>query len=553
MAAKEDYSLSGWLQRVRQTGEFSDVIVEVDGQEFNLHMLPLLNASSYFRTLPSSSNGFHSDSPRRVILQDLVGGAKGFSVAADFCYLIKPNYTLQNVAQIRAVAEYLGMAELLDSTKKFLYLNIFSHWRASVAFLLQYKPLGSPVDEYVASRCLKVISAACVKAFFDTKYLSAPIPLNNGGSPNTWQSSPCQMLTDILVRTCSLQDEYVAHVIEELVSAEVNLNLKCRQGRNVKGWLESTISVECRSQRARCWAVICLTRMLEKSVTSDRPWLELSSQYWCSLLQHVGSCLKMADSEMKERLDPINEFLEERIGGSLHELDEYLLNYTFEPQVLLSLVTHFRKVEGLSEKEMEEVAIEVDSCLWNFVDNAQCVPASDFIYLIESFPAKARNSHDMLYAAIEKLLAKGEFSSEEKQDLWRLVDVRKLSQPYNDKALNNSVLLCQPQVLEYVLQQHSQELEAIGSEDRQNLRSIMQKVVKASLKLLEENSRRSMEITELQKQYSELLGSKGSSLRYSCESSPDACKSEINLEHDEVEELPSEVPARGSTCSSGEL
>lgn len=584
------------------------MIVEVEGQDFKLHMLPLLNASLYFRTLPSTSKGFQSDSPQRVVLHEMVGGAKAFSVAADFCYLIKPSYTVQNIVQIRAVAEYLGMMELLESTKDFLYMNIFSHWRASIAFLQQYRRLGSPpVDEYVESRCLKVISAACVKAFFDTKYLCAPIPLNKVGSPNTWQSSPSQMLTDILVRTCSLQDEFVEDIVEELVTAEVNLNLKCRQGRNVKGWLENLISTECRSNRAKCWVVICLTRMLEKSVTSDRPWLELSSQYWCAMLQHACSVMKEAQLEMLERLLPVNAFLEHRIGSSLHELDEYLLSYRLEPRVMLSLVRYFRdQMEEVGDREVEEVSLEVDSCLWNFVDDPRVSPR-DLTYLIQSFPPTSRNSHDLLYAAIEKLLEQPSkcagFSEEEKHNLWGLVEVSKLSPPFNDKALNNPQMLCQPQVLEYVLQQHSLELERVGMHVHdnyhhhqdgasstapapapgaaQNLRSIVQKVVKASLKLLEENSRRSMEIMALQKQYTELLGSsrKVSSLHIAA-SGPESAllrlphadqyvqmlksrgaHSQHIIHHtiaqlhqqDELEELQSEVPARGSACSSVEF
>jgi hypothetical protein len=55
--AKKEAGFSTWLQRVRRTGEFSDVKVCVNGEVFHLHMLPLLNASAYFRNLPSSSNG----------------------------------------------------------------------------------------------------------------------------------------------------------------------------------------------------------------------------------------------------------------------------------------------------------------------------------------------------------------------------------------------------------------------------------------------------------------------------------------------------------------
>eukprot|EP00249_Psilotum_nudum_P008658 c21428_g1_i1 orf=636-2168(+) len=498
MATKESRSFSGWLQRMRRTGEFSDVTVLVEGKEFNLHILPLLNASAYFRSLFNCSEDYPTDFLRRIDLNCLIGGAQAFSVAADFCYLIKPNYTLQNIAKIRAIAEFLGMTELIDSTETFLHKNVFDRWRSSVAFLQQYQRLQSPVDEYIESRCLKTITVACTKAFSDTKTLSAPIPLSSSGSSNSWQTSPCQVLTDILVRTASLPDHFILEVIDELVADEVNLNLKCRQGRKVKGWLDHTIMVECKSNQSKCWVVICLTRMLERSVTPVRPWLELSSQYWCTLLEHVGCLMKVADSEILEKLEPINAFLEQRIGGSLHELDDYLQTYRFEPHTVMSLVSYFKDVYGLSDQEWEEVATEVDSCLWKIVDAAR-IPVSAFLSLIEAFPATSRKSHDLLFTAIQKLTAKWSYSSDEKLKLWRLVSLANLSPVYRDEALNNAYFICQPHNLEHILEQHSDELKTIGGDDRQNLRHIMHKVIRASLKLLEENSHRSQEIMELQK------------------------------------------------------
>lgn len=72
--AKKD-GLNGWLQRVRKTGEFSDVVVRVNGEEFHLHMLPLQNASAYFRNLPSTSNGTGTQAhePKLVTIPDLPG------------------------------------------------------------------------------------------------------------------------------------------------------------------------------------------------------------------------------------------------------------------------------------------------------------------------------------------------------------------------------------------------------------------------------------------------------------------------------------------------
>lgn len=207
----------------------------------------------------------------------------------DYCYLVKPSYTLQNVALIRAAAEYLGMADVLESTKKFLYANVFTHWRASVGYLHLYTPLGAPVDEYIETRCLKVLVAALARAFGETKYLSAPMPLaqKRPGQPPPSSPSPCETLSEILVTVASLPDAYAGESLEALVEADVNLNVKCRQGRNVRTWLRSVVEDDCPSDRARCWIVLCLARMAARGAPDSHPRLELASQYWCSLLEHV--------------------------------------------------------------------------------------------------------------------------------------------------------------------------------------------------------------------------------------------------------------------------
>ena len=272
------------------------------------------------------------------------------------------------------------------------------------------------------------------------------------------------------------------------------------------------------------------------------------------------------DTVMVESLQEVVSFLEERIGGSLHELDDYLLSYSFEPHVLLSLVKHFKGVmREVGEKEVDEVASEVDACLLSFVEKAPLCP-KDFISFIEAFPPTCRGCHDMLYTGVEKLFdAKGElFTCEEKQRLWSLVDVTKLSGPYRERALGNTSFLVQSHVLEYVLKQHSEELRANGdghgddcAEDKQRLGHIMQKVIKASLKLLEENSRRSREIFELQKQYASLM--RGGKLGLNSVGDDDDANSPnmvfINNSNkalmmsngcvlpDEVEEAPSDTPS----------
>jgi hypothetical protein len=222
----------------------------------------------------------------------------------DYCYLIRPTYTVQNIARIRAAAEYLGMADVMGSTKRFLYTNVFAHWRASVAYLQhEHERLNAPVDEYIETRCLKVIVAALARAFGETKYLSAPMQ-----TPKHVQSAsaPCEALAETLARVASLPDLYAGEALDALVEADVNLSLMCRQGRNVRAWLASVVHGECVSSdhRARCWVVLCLARMVARGAPECGPWLELSSQYWCSLLEHLERLVNVpiADDDV-DRLD----------------------------------------------------------------------------------------------------------------------------------------------------------------------------------------------------------------------------------------------------------
>jgi hypothetical protein len=225
---------------------------------------------------------------------------------------------------------------------------------------------------------------------------------------------------------------------------------------------------------------------------------------------------------MQIRLVDIKRILERRIGAGLDELDEDLHSYELEPDTLLALVGYYVEQGPLDEtsESVAEIAGEVDKFLWTYAETGS-IDSDMFISLCTALP---RQSHDSIFGAIEKLLTTrpdAATSPADKQRLWRLVDPGLLSPAVHERALNNPGFLSQPHVLEMVLQQHSEELAKVPDavDSAPSMRPIMQKVINASLKLLEENSRRSREIAELQHQYSalQLLGGK---MMRSCEESP---------------------------------
>jgi len=234
---------------------------------------------------------------------------EGFAIAADMCYLLKPTFTVHSVAQVHAAAEFLTVDEITEATKRFMHAHIFSHWRHCTSFLQHYERTGAPVDEYIEFRCHKVIATACVKAFTEIKHVSPPSayisgPLTPAAPLKAPPSSACQSLTELLVAVCSLPDRHAAEIINTLVDSDVNLSLKCRQGRNVRCWLESVMEDECGNDRARCWVILCLSRMLLKNAPAKRPWMELSSQYWCCLLEHADLLLPLLDDPSLKVLLP---------------------------------------------------------------------------------------------------------------------------------------------------------------------------------------------------------------------------------------------------------
>ncbi|KAL9668643.1 hypothetical protein QQ045_006181 [Rhodiola kirilowii] len=86
----------------------SDVTVHAAGVPFSLHKFPLLSKSGYIRHVVLELK----DTEKTVIiLPDVPGGAKGFELAARFCYGIHFDLTPENTATVRCVAEYLDMSE----------------------------------------------------------------------------------------------------------------------------------------------------------------------------------------------------------------------------------------------------------------------------------------------------------------------------------------------------------------------------------------------------------------------------------------------------------
>ncbi|XP_062501543.1 uncharacterized protein LOC134178675 [Corticium candelabrum] len=93
---------------LRLSGEFSDLTVQIGGQQLHLHRFPLVACSDYFRGLERSGM---SDTAL-VTLDHLPGGYDTMNLIADFCYglPIEDKLTTKNIGHVTCAAFYLQMS-----------------------------------------------------------------------------------------------------------------------------------------------------------------------------------------------------------------------------------------------------------------------------------------------------------------------------------------------------------------------------------------------------------------------------------------------------------
>ena len=93
---------------LRSSGEFSDLTVQIGGQQLHLHRFPLVACSNYFRGLQRSGMG----DTALVTLDHLPGGYDTMNLIADFCYgvPIGDKLTTKNIGHVTCAAFYLQMS-----------------------------------------------------------------------------------------------------------------------------------------------------------------------------------------------------------------------------------------------------------------------------------------------------------------------------------------------------------------------------------------------------------------------------------------------------------
>ncbi|KAI3715860.1 hypothetical protein L6452_22848 [Arctium lappa] len=471
----------------------SDLLVQIGEFSFHLHKSPLLSKCGKMNRIMQESKESNS---RKVILDDLPGGAESFELAAKFCYGIAIDLTSAVISGLRCAAEYLEMTEdfeegnLIFKTEAFLNYVVMSSWKDSILVLKSCDRLSPWAENLqIVRRCSESVA---LKACGDRngvrwKYTGKQDPSPNRSRvrvlPDWWCEDVSILNIDHFVRVITAIK--VKGMRHELVgSAIMHYATKWLPGMIKEG---STGSVEEGASTSngattaggnwncRLHMIIAVNRgdhssspqgkherMIIESLISIIPLQNDSVS--CSFLLRL---LRLAN--MVDVAPALITELEKRVGMQLEQAtlaDLLIPSYNrsetmYDVDLFQRVLEHFMiqekmeisspgrqpridKTEGIrggnDSNAKVKVARLVDSYLTE-VSKDKNLSLTKFQVLAEALPESARSCDDGIYRAIDSYLkAHPMLQEHDRRRLCRVMDIQKLSMDACTHAAQNERL-----------------------------------------------------------------------------------------------------------------
>ncbi|KAK7330977.1 hypothetical protein VNO77_25184 [Canavalia gladiata] len=445
----------------------SDVTVQVGEASFSLHKFPLISKSGNIRKLVSES----SDADVSFIeLYDVPGGAEAFELATKFCYGINFEISIENIAMLRCVAEYLEMTEdysvgnLVGRSDSYLNEVALNTIGGAVSILDVSQHL-LPIAEKakLISRCIDAIAFIASK---DTQLCSSTttgisidaMPCHQRPMLDWWAEDITLLRIDIFQRLliAMMARGFKHHAIAPIIMLYAQKSLR---GLEIFGKGRTKIKAEEEHEKRVVLETLVSLLPREKNATS------------VSFLSMLLRAAIYLDTTVACRLD-----LEKRMAMQLGQavLDDLLIpSYSLTGNTLFDVDTVHRIIMNFLQSEMgNHIAYNADDddeyfspsqrdiyrvgkLMENYlaeIATDRNLPVSKFISLAELIPEQSRPTEDGMYRAIDIYLKAHPILSEtERKKVCSVMECQKLSREACAHAAQNDRLPIQTvvQVLYY--------------------------------------------------------------------------------------------------------
>lgn len=423
------------FSKFRQSGDLSDLTVNVNEQIFKLHKFPLYAKSEYFCKLA------HSADVKKVELVGFPGGPDIFSTVADFCYNMKVELTKNNIVQVRCAAEFLqmkGEGNLIDMADKFFNDTItstkMSRSTSCIASLLLF---ASTVGELAnVSGIVDVCCEALIECWLKppTKF-SSPTNISKQSldrredrTINALLSLPLDWYLKLVI---SARDRGVqSSLLAELSTSYISVLIDRDESEENSSQSTESGEITSKSPRPKSPKKTDIAKVLDNIITvlpEESLFSDVITIEWLTKVIRVATsynckCRKLLVKAAGELLCKI----------SAEEL------CTISPSLLRDIV---QESCTSGNGQIEKACRIVDTYMSEMVRKG-VLTADTFKLLATVVPKDARSNHDQMYNILEYVLTaeREHLSTEQRQDLIGTVNFTLLNEETLQGALAASVV-----------------------------------------------------------------------------------------------------------------
>ncbi|XP_072962442.1 BTB/POZ domain-containing protein At5g47800-like isoform X1 [Typha angustifolia] len=428
----------------------TDLIVHVNNTKYLLHKFPLLLKCGLLQRLCSDTDD-EAGQPIPVALHDIPGGEEAFELCTKFCYGITISLSAHNFVPAILAARFLRMTEsaakgnLVMKLESFFDSCILQGWKDSIAALQSAWKLSGWSENRIVQPCLDSIVEKILihpsKVTWSYTYTRPGYNKKQHQSvPKDWWTEDISELDLDIFRSIISTIRATKALPPQLIGEALHV-YACKHlpdPRNSKWPAQSSM--------ARAEETLAKHRRVLESIVSMIP--SEPSSVSCGFLLRLLKVANIIDASPSTRAELIR-----RAGRQLDEANvtDLLVPLPSNPKsydvsaveaVMDTFLAQFRRSVAPENSEkmirsMSKVVKIFDSYLQVIAHDAD-LPVSKFIDLAESLPELARQEHDGLYQAIDTYLKEHrELSKEERKQLCRMIDCRKLSPQVRAQAIAN--------------------------------------------------------------------------------------------------------------------
>ncbi|CAL0311575.1 unnamed protein product [Lupinus luteus] len=462
----------------------SDINVQLGEATFSLHKFPLVSKCGYIRKVVSEC----SDAGVSFIeLSDVPGGAEAFELAAKFCYGIKFEIKVENIAMLRCVAEYLEMTEnysvgnLVGRADSYLNEVALKTMAGAVSILHMSENFLTMAERTkVVSRCIDAIayiawkeSQFCASARSDcgSEEVMSSVASHQRSLFEWWAQDLTVLRIDIFQRVL------IAMLARGIKHYAIGPILMLYAQKSLRGLV--------RDMFGKGRKKIELQQEHEKRVVLETLVSLLPREKNAMSLNFLSMLLRASiyvETTVACRLD-----LEKRMAMQLGQavLDDLLIpSYSFTEDTLFDVDTVLRIVTNYLDSEMgnhqdysadgeyfsppQSGMDQVGHLLENYlaeIATDRNLPVPKFVRVAELIPEQSRPTDDGMYRAIDIYLkAHPALSDMERKKVCSVMECQKLSQEACAHAAQNDRLPVQivVQVLYHEQQRLRNAMNASG-------------------------------------------------------------------------------------------